>query len=127
MLIRLQNASFKKHATVLINFNKLNFSILKILFSENLIDGYYIFFDKKNIKYIKVFLKYYGWWIKKPSIMSFNIIKKSEFLTYLFLVNKIKLKKLISKTLIISTSVGMLTLTQAINLKIGGKLICQIN
>lgn len=130
MLARVQNASKKKHLSLIVTFTNLNYSILKILLSENVINGFSLYLDSQNKKQIKVNLKYYGWWLKQPVLINLkklNTIHQSQF------VNLTKMEKILKSNTfkdqiwLMSTSVGILSLKKAFNLKIGGKVLCIIN
>ena len=130
MFTRIKNAIEKNFNIVNVNYTKLNYSILKILFVENLIKGYSIYKNKNNSKLIKIFLLYRGWWIKKPCLHSLKIISKPRspiFITTSELKKKIFSSFLAKKLTIISTSSGIITLQKALSLKKGGKILCCIN
>lgn len=130
MLARIQNASLKNHISVDINFNPLNYSFIKFLLKEKFIAGYLVFLTKKNNKAIKIFLKYNGWWLKKAVITSLSRKSKvhtPEFIKFLKAKKIIKIKEIVTKTLVLTTPNGIMTLDDAISLGCGGKMLCSIN
>ena len=66
MLTRIRNASLAKHSFTRVQYSKQNLAILKVLASEGFINSFDLEEAENNNHSIKVFLKYKGWWIKKP-------------------------------------------------------------
>ena len=129
MLTRIRNASLAKHSFTRISFSKLNLAILNVLTNEGYIKSYQLENLEKNKKEIKVFLKYKGWWIKKPFFSSLQRISKPGqrvFSPYKNFSKRINLLKYQQGIAIISTSLGVMTHTKAQQLKKGGEILCFI-
>jgi small subunit ribosomal protein S8 len=130
MLTRIRNASLARHSFTYIRYSKLNLEILKVLAREGYIQTYQIEEETINSqKVIKTFLKYKGWWIKKPF---FSIIKRISkpgqriFAGYKEFDKKIDVLKYEQGTAIISTSSGVMSHIKATKLKKGGEILCYI-
>jgi small subunit ribosomal protein S8 len=129
MLTRIRNGSLAKHSYVNIRYSSLNINILSVLTKEGYIKGFEIEKTEENIKIIKAYLKYKGWWIKKPL---FSILKRISkpgqriFSGYKTFGNKINVLKYDQGTAIISTSIGVMSHLKAEKLKKGGEIICYI-
>jgi small subunit ribosomal protein S8 len=128
-LTRLRNSSLALYKYSIINYSKINISILNILQDEGYIDYYYFFFNKDNKLNIKVILKYIGWWIKKPLILKIIRISKpskriySNYINFYKYFNNFKFNY---GLFIISTSQGLMSHSKAINLKKGGEILFYI-
>ena len=78
---------------------------------------------------VKVYLKYKGWWIKKPF---FSILKriskpgKRVFCGYKNFQKNMSVLKYEQGTAIISTSSGIMSHQKATQLKKGGEIICYV-
>lgn len=130
MLTRIRNASMAKHSFTRVVYSKVNLAILKVLLAEGYIQDYNsesVLTDSR--KEIKIFLKYKGWWIKKPF---FNILKRiskpgkrvfSGYKNFDDLINVLRYEQGIA---IISTSSGVMSHLKAIQLKKGGEILCYI-
>ena len=129
MLTRIRNSSMARHTFVCVRYSKLNLAILKVLESESYIDKYLIEEENNVHKDIKIFLKYKGWWIKKPlfSIMK-RISKPGQrvFSGYKNFDDIITVLKYEQGTAIISTSIGVMSHLKATKLKKGGEILCYI-
>jgi small subunit ribosomal protein S8 len=129
MLTRIRNASLAKHSFTNARYSNLNLAILKVLINEGYIKGYEINSTNPLIREIKIFLKYKGWWIKKPF---FSILKriskpgKRVFCGYKNFDSEIDVLKYEQGTAIISTSSGIMSHAKAIKLKKGGEILCYI-
>ena len=129
MLTRLRNASLARHTFATIRYCKLNVAILKVLETEGYISNFNIEEENKNLV-IKVFLKYKGWWIKKPL---FSIIKRISkpgqrvFSGYKDIPKLIDTLQYEQGTAIVSTSVGVMSHNKATKLKKGGEIVCYIS
>lgn len=128
LLTHIRNASKVKHTITLVPFTTINFAILKVLKKENYILHYTLETEKNNQK-IKIFLKYDGWWIQKPS---FSILKRISkpgqriFLSYKQLYTFLPTLKYKQGIAILSTSLGVMSHIKAIKLKQGGEVLCYI-
>jgi small subunit ribosomal protein S8 len=125
MLTRIRNASLIKHSYVIVNFNKFVLNILKVLKLEGYINNI-LLINTKTKKELKIFLKYKGWWPKLPVILKIKKISKIQQKIYYDYKKLYKLKKN-SGIIVLSTSLGVMSHYKAIQLKIGGELICSIN
>ena len=76
MLTRIRNSSMARHTYVRVRYSKLNLAILKVLETESYIDSYVIEEENNPKQNIKIFLKYKGWWIKKPLFSTLKRISK---------------------------------------------------
>lgn len=129
MLTRIRNASLARHTFTYIRYSKLNLGILEVLKKEGYIKGYEIENSQNSKIVIKAFLKYKGWWIKKPF---FSTIKRVStpgqriFSSYKEFEKKIDVLKYEQGTAIISTSAGIMSHLKAIKLKKGGEILCYI-
>jgi small subunit ribosomal protein S8 len=129
MLTRIRNASLARHTFTRVKFNKLSASVLKVLKTEGYISGFEIEEETASIKTIKVYLKYKGWWIKKPLFSSLKRISKPGqrvFSGYKNFQKVVDVLKYQQGTAIISTSIGVMSHTKATKLKKGGEIVCYI-
>lgn len=128
MLTRIRNASLVKQNFTIANFSKISVAILKILKKEAYISNYKII-NINNKKKIKILLKYNGWWIQKPT---FSILKRISkpglriFSSYKKFSHQISTLKYKQGVAIISTSMGVMSHSKAIQLKKGGEILCYI-
>ena len=129
MLTRIRNASLAKHSFTRVQYSKQNLAILKVLANEGFINSFDLEEAENNNHSIKVFLKYKGWWIKKPL---FSILKRISkpglrvFSGYKDFTNKLDVLRYEQGTAIISTSSGVMSHIKAAKLKKGGEIICYI-
>jgi small subunit ribosomal protein S8 len=129
MLTRIRNASMARHTYVQVNYSKLNLAILKVLEAEAYIDKYLIEENNNPHKNIKIYLKYKGWWIKKPLFSNLKRISKpghrifSGYKNFQKLIDTLRYDQ---GTAIISTSNGVMSHVKATKLKKGGEILCYI-
>lgn len=126
MLTRIRNATLARHDYTLVKYSKVNLAILKVLKSEGYIKNYTIVEDNK---FIKTYLKYKGWWIKKPFFSTIKRISKPGqriFSGYKDLSKKIDVLKYQQGIAIISTSNGIMSHFKALKFKKGGEILCYI-
>ena len=129
MLTRIRNATLARHSFVVIPYSTLNINILTVLLNEGYIKSFEIQTLVNSQKIIKTFLKYKGWWIKKPL---FSILKRVSkpgqriFSGYKELPKKISVLKYKQGTAILSTSIGVISHSKAKKLKVGGEILCYI-
>ena len=129
MLTRIRNSSMARHTFVRVRYSKLNLAILKVLESESYIDNYLIEEENNPQKNIKIFLKYKGWWIKKPLFSTLKRISKpgqrvfSGYKNFNKLIDTLRYEQ---GTAIISTSTGVMSHLKATKLKKGGEILCYI-
>jgi small subunit ribosomal protein S8 len=129
MLTRIRNASLARHSFTYIRYSKLNLEILKVLAREGYIQNYQLEEISSSQKMIKAFLKYKGWWIKKPYFSSIQRISKPGqrvFSGYKEFNKKIDVLRYEQGTAIISTSSGVMSHLKATKLKKGGEILCYI-
>jgi len=129
MLTRIRNASLARHSIVRVYYSNLNLAILKVLKNENYINSYIIENEENSKKVIKVFLKYKGWWIKKPLFSTLKRISKPGnrvFSGYKNFDKMIDVLRFDQGTAIISTSNGIMSHVKATKLKKGGEILCFI-
>jgi small subunit ribosomal protein S8 len=118
-----------KHSFASVKYSKLNLSILKVFLADGYIQNFEIEEKENNKKNIKVFLKYKGWWIKKPL---FSVIKRISkpgqriFSSYKEFNNKIDVLRYEQGIAVISTSSGIMSHLKAKKLKKGGEILCFI-
>ena len=128
MLTRVRNASLARHSVTYVRYSKLSLGILKVLENEGYIDSFTVEVVKPE-PIVKVYLKYKGWWIKKPF---FSILKriskpgKRVFCGYKNFQKNMSVLKYEQGTAIISTSSGIMSHQKATQLKKGGEIICYV-
>ena len=129
MLTRIRNASMARHTYVRVRYSKLSLAILKVLETESYIDSYLIEEGDNPQNNIKVFLKYKGWWVKKPLFSTVKRISKPGnrvFCGYKNFQKLIDTLRFEQGTAIISTSNGVMSHLKATKLKKGGEILCYI-
>ena len=129
MLTRIRNASLARHSFTRIQYSKLNIAVLKVLENDGYIKGFEIVQENSSQKFLKAFLKYKGWWIKKPFFSTIKRISKPGkriFSGYKDFNNKIDILKYNQGTAIISTSSGIMSHLKATKIKKGGEILCYI-
>jgi small subunit ribosomal protein S8 len=125
-LTRLRNASKVFHKYVLIKYKKNIVTILEILKKKGLIINY----KMESSKYILIELKYNGWWIKNPLFSNIILISKPSkriYSGYKHFSKSMKNINLKNGLLIVSTSSGIMTSQEAIQLKKGGEILFYIS
>ena len=129
MLTRIRNSCLARHSLARVYYSKLNLSILKVLQSEGYIQSYEIEENEKKQSSIKIFLKYKGWWIKKPLFSNLKRISKpgkrvfSGYKNFQKLIDVLRFQQGIA---IISTSSGVMSHVKASKLRKGGEILCYI-
>ena len=126
MLTRIRNACLAHHKSAEVRYSKLNIAILKVLENESYIKTFEI---KEDENIIKVFLKYKGWWIKKPLFSTIKRVSKPGQRVFCGYKNFQKIIDVLNYqqgTAIISTSSGIMNHKKARKLKKGGEIICYI-
>lgn len=129
MLTRIRNASLARHSFTCVRYSKLNLAILKVLEAEGYIASYNTQNQKNGQPEIKIFLKYKGWWIKKPLFSILQRISKPGqrvFSGYKHFQDTIDVLRYQQGTAIISTSIGIISHIKAEKLKKGGEILCYI-
>ena len=125
LLNNLYSANLNLKQNIIINYNKLNYEILTILKKENYINSFYLILNTDFTK-IKINLNYKGKWQKKPLISLIKKINLETYLSYKKLYNTYKILKYNQGLMLLSTTYGILSHKDALNLKIGGKLLFYI-
>jgi small subunit ribosomal protein S8 len=131
MLTRIRNATLARHTFTRIRYSKLNLSVLKVFMAEGYIAGYEIEqnLTEKTPLIIKIFLKYKGWWIKKPLFSTIQRISKPGqrvFSSYKKFNEVIDVLRYEQGLAVISTSSGIMSHLKAEKLKKGGEILCYI-
>jgi small subunit ribosomal protein S8 len=129
MLTRIRNASLARHTYVRVRYSKLNLAILKVLETESYINTYLVESENNPNQDIKIFLKYKGWWIKKPLFSTLQRVSKPGqrvFCGYKNFQKLIDTLRFEQGTAIISTSNGVMSHLKAMKLKKGGEILCYI-
>lgn len=125
MLTRIRNASQAKHQIVKVRSTKTTESIAKILLDEGFILGFRQAELADKSKYILISLKYKRNRAKDPIIESIQRVSKPGLRSYTSYV-ELPATTSNTRTLILSTSKGLMTSHQARNQKIGGEILCYI-
>ena len=129
MLTRIRNSSMARHTFVRVRYSKLNLAILKVLENESYIEKYMVEKNSNNQEEIKIYLKYKGWWIKKPLFSMIKRISKpgqrvfSGYKNFDKLIDTLRFEQ---GTAIVSTSNGVMSHVKATKLKKGGEILCYI-
>ena len=135
MLTRIRNATLAKHGFSKVIYSKINLSILKVLLAEGYISKFTLETEndsnwkKEGQKIIKIYLKYKGWWIKRPFFTTIQRISKPGkrvFSSYKNFNDKINILRYNQGIAIISTSSGVMSHIKASQLKKGGEILCYI-
>ncbi|EFF41632.1 30S ribosomal protein S8 [Mycoplasmopsis alligatoris] len=121
MIVRIKNASQRKHKTVSIPYSNKKVKILDIIKQEGYISSYTVEGELAT-KNIVVTLKYKG---AQPAIIGIKRVSKPGLKVY---VKAEELPKVLSGygTVIISTSKGVMTEKQARKDNVGGEVIAYI-
>lgn len=129
MLTRMRNASRAKHSFVRVRYSKINIAILQAFLDESYIESFRIIETKNFPRWIQIILKYKGWWVKKPffSILA-RVSKPGQriFSSYQDFGKKLNALKYNQGVAIISTSMGVISHSTAIQFKKGGEILCYI-
>ncbi len=122
LLTRLRNAQQAKKSTVTCLFSKIGMHILEVLKSEGYIRAYAPEEVRAGIQQIQVELKYYE---GKPVISEITRVSRPGRRVYSSLE---KLPKMCNGLgiLILSTSQGVMTDTQAKNVNASGEILCRV-
>ena len=122
MFTRIRNGLMRNLKTVNIPASKFRLNILEILKSEGYINNFYIEKNEKNIKNIKVDLKYYE---GNPVIKEIKRISKPGRRVYSRATSIPKIQNGLGMA-IISTPQGVMSDIQARKNNIGGEIICKV-
>lgn len=128
MLTRIRNSSMAHHSFTRVKYSKVNLGILKVFQGHGYIQNFQLE-TLDNKKMIRVFLRYKGWWIKKPL---FSIVKRISkpgqrvFSNYKDFDKKMNILRYEQGIAIVSTSSGIMSHIKAKKLKKGGEILCYI-
>lgn len=129
-LIRIKNGLSTKLFSVDLKYSKYIVNILKVLYKEGFILGFNIKRDLAKVKEnsIEVLLKYDQ--NQDPIIYNIELLSKPGFRQYVSVRKLISLRKKyinLNNMYIVSTPLGVMSDVDAIQLNVGGELICKIN
>ncbi len=122
MFTRIRNGQMRNLNHVNIPASKFRSKILEILKSEGYINSFYLENDKKNLKTIKVNLKYYE---GSPVIKEIKRISKPGRRVYSRANSIPKILNGLGMA-IISTSQGVMSDMEARKNNVGGEIICKV-
>ena len=122
MFTRIRNGQMRNLNHVNIPASKFRSKILEILKTEGYINNFYLENDKKNIKVIKVNLKYYE---GNPVIKEIKRISKPGRRVYSRANSIPKILNGLGMA-IISTSQGVMSDVDARKNNVGGEIICKV-
>ena len=122
MFTRIRNGQMRNLNSVNIPASKFRSKILEILKTEGYINNFYLENDKKNIKVIKVNLKYYE---GSPVIKEIKRISKPGRRVYSRANSIPKILNGLGMA-IISTSQGVMSDMEARKNNVGGEIICKV-
>ena len=125
MLTRIRNASQAKHQIVKVRSTRMTESIAKILLDEGFILGFRQAELADKSKYILISLKYKRNRTKDPIIQTIQRVSRPGLRSYTG-YGELPVSSSNTRTLILSTSRGLMTSHQARNQKVGGDVLCYI-
>lgn len=129
MLTRMRNASRVKHNFVYVRYSKINMAILKAFLDESYIESFRIVETEGFPRWIKIILKYKGWWVKKPFFSVLTRVSKPGqriFSSYRDFGKKVNALKYNQGIAIVSTSMGVVSHSIATQFQKGGEILCYI-
>ncbi len=121
-LIRIKNAQLVKKSFAILYYSKIIVSFLNLMKDEGYIEDFEEFEERKGVKRIKVSLKYYN---DHPVIEKIEVVSKPSQRVY-------KSYKDLQKVygglgmMIVSTSKGLLSDFDAVKMKLGGEILCNV-
>jgi len=123
-LTQMRNGLRKGFFKIKVRKNKSILGILKCLYRENFIEGFYVCKDEPN--FVMVLLKYDQDY--QSIIQSIERISKPSRRIYINVVTLAKYNKIhsIFSTLILNTNKGVLSHHEALQKNVGGEIICRI-
>ena len=122
MFTRIRNGQMRNLNHVNIPASKFRSKILEILKTEGYINNFYLENDKKNIKVIKVNLKYYE---GSPVIKEIKRISKPGRRVYSRATSISKVMNGLGLA-ILSTPKGVMSDSEARKKNVGGEIICKV-
>jgi small subunit ribosomal protein S8 len=123
MLTRIRNAIMARHESVDIPYSNMKFGISKILKDEGYIRNYKTFVDETRKKFLKVYISYDE--NSKSVITGLQRVSKPGRRVYVGAGEISKLKSRLS-LVILSTSKGLMTDTNAFKNKVGGEPLLMV-
>lgn len=123
MLTRIRNAIMARHESVDIPYSNMKFGISKILKDEGYIRNYKTFVDETRKKFLKVYISYDE--SSKSVITGLQRISKPGRRVYVGAGEISKLKNRLSMV-ILSTSKGLMTDSNAFKNKVGGEPLLMV-
>jgi len=123
MLTRIRNAIMARHESVDIPYSNMKFGISKILKEEGYIRNYKTFVDEARKKFLKVYISYDE--NSKSVITGLQRVSKPGRRVYVGTDEISKLKHRLSMV-ILSTSKGLMTDTNAFKNKVGGEPLLMV-
>lgn len=123
VLTRIRNGNLVGHKVVKVDSTKLTFQLIKLLKAEGFIRQFETVI-KNQKRYIFIYLKYTNP-LNRPLIRGLKRVSKPGLRIY-FRKNQLPVILGGQGIAIISTSLGLLTNTQAKKLGVGGEVICYI-
>lgn len=123
MLTRIRNAIMARHESVDIPYSNMKFGISKILKDEGYIRNYKTFVDETRKKFLKVYISYDE--NSKSVITGLQRVSKPGRRVYVGAGEISKLKNRLS-TVILSTSKGLMTDSNAFKNKVGGEPLLMV-
>jgi len=121
MLTRLRNAAAAKHDKIELAASKMKVAIVELLRQKGFIDSYRLVRDKE-FDVLKIILKYNN---KCPMLLGVKRLSKPGRRLYCSYDKIPRIKNGVGMV-IVSTSKGLLTDSQAREKKLGGELICSV-
>ncbi len=123
LLVKVKNAQMANNNDTSVEYSKMKENILEILKSKGFISDFKVNEKRKNIKSLKVFLKYTN--EDKPVIKGFKRVSKPSLRVYKS-VDDIKLELNGFAVSVYSTNKGLMTARQARENKLGGEYLFYI-
>jgi len=123
MLTRIRNAIMARHESVDIPYSNMKFGISKILKDEGYIRNYKTFVDETRKKFLKVYISYDE--NSKSVITGLQRVSKPGRRVYVGAGEISKLKNRLSMV-ILSTSKGLMTDSNAFKNKVGGEPLLMV-
>ena len=121
---RIKNAQLVKKQYTIVYFSKLIQMVLNLLVKAGYIANIEKIEERKGVSMIKVFLKYEGK-LDTPVIKEFNVVSKPGKRVFKSYKELNKVYGGLGMT-ILSTSKGIITDSDAKNIKSGGEVLCNI-
>lgn len=123
-ITRIRNSQLVKASSAVLLYSKLIVSFLDLLIAEGFLHKQEVFEYRKNIKKIKVYLKYTGI-SKSPAITEIVAVSKPGRRVYRGFKDIVSMKGGLG-TIVVSTSRGIMSDHKARGLKVGGQILCKI-